>query len=92
MIADERHHDDIGPRRHLRDRKHVGELPVAHPMHDLDGEAMHFGQRGVGAADRKQRQQGEIARQGQQCADLAIHRRIHHASAMLQGISTPSTQ
>ena len=44
-------------------REHVGELPVGHPVLDLDRDAMHFGHGGIGAADRKQRHQREIARE-----------------------------
>jgi len=50
------------------------------------------GSRRIGAADREQRQQREIARERQQYADLARHPPHPPGDpAILQGISTPST-
>ncbi len=77
----------LGPGRHLRDREDVGELALAHPALHLDRNAMHFGHGGIGAADRKQRHQREIAGKRQQ--RVVLHRR-NHAIAMLSGTSTAS--
>jgi len=55
----------IGSRRELRERERVGELPVGQPMLHVDGITVHFGNRGVAAADGKQRQHREEARERQ---------------------------
>ena len=89
VVPDQGDDDDIRPRRNLCDREHVGELLVGHPAFHLDRQAMHLGDRGIGAADRKQRHQCEMAGKRQQRAGLVFHRRTQ-AIAMLSGISTAS--
>ena len=88
MISDQSHNDYVRSRRDLRNREAVGELPIAHPMHHLNRNAMHFRNRRVGAANRKQRQQCKIA--GQRDQRVVIHR-FTHANAMLTGASTANT-
>src|SRR5262245_26652578 len=88
MISDQRYNDDVRSGRDLRNREAVGELSIAHPMHHLDRNAMHFRNRRVGAADRKQRQQRKVA--GQRDQRIVIHR-FNHASAMLIGATTINT-
>ena len=65
VIADQRDDDDVGARRDLRDGEIVGELTVGHPVHDVDGDAVHLRDRRIGAADRKQRQQREMIQTAQ---------------------------
>ncbi len=80
----------FGPRSELRQREAVGELLVAQPMLDVDGEAMHFRHRRIAAADGKQRQHAEKAGERQERAVPGIHSRTH-AIAMLIGTMTAST-
>src|SRR6478672_117296 len=88
MISDQRHDDDVGPRRDLRNRETVGELPITHPMHHLDSDTMHFWNRGVRATNRKQRQQRKIACQ---CNQRVVIHLVIHAHATLIGASTAKT-
>src|SRR6266849_3433528 len=58
-IADQGHNQHIRPRRQLRYREHVGELLVGHPVLNIDRNAMHFGNGGIGAPHREQRHHPE---------------------------------
>src|SRR6185295_6095880 len=88
VVADQRDDDHVWPRRNLRNGKTIGELPIAHPVHHIDGDAMHFRNCRVGAADCEQRQQREITEQRDE--RVFVHRLIH-ARAMLIGASTAKT-
>src|ERR1035437_6208160 len=89
VVSDQSDDDDVRSGRYLRDREHVGELAVVHPMHHLDGNAVHFRDRRIGAADREQRQQREIA--GERGERGRVHR-LNHAKATLNGASPRNTQ
>src|SRR5262245_996824 len=92
MEADQGDENDVGAGRHLSDCEHVGKLTFAHPAADLDRLAVQLGHDRVGAADRQQRQDGELDRQRTQNAIL-FHRRHHnHAAAMLTGAAASTTQ
>ena len=56
-IADQGDDQDVRPRRQLRYRVDIGELPVGQPVLDVDRDPMHFRNGGIRAADRKQRHQ-----------------------------------
>src|SRR5581483_5623381 len=81
--------------RELRDRKHVGKLLVGQPVMHIDGDAMHLGDRGIGAADRKQRHQPEGCDQAENRIAIAVHDEarlcMRKVTARLIGIATSST-
>ena len=59
-------------------------------MHHLDRDAVHFRDRRIGAADREQRQQREIA---EQRGERTVVHRLNHANASeLTGASPRNTQ
>src|SRR5262249_31957595 len=74
----------------------VGKLLVRHPVPDVDGDALHFGDGGVGAADRKQRHQAKRPYQRPHRIGVRIHaafpRRTAKVMAMLTGIAASSTR
>ena len=81
--------------RDLRQREQIGELPVRHPMLHVDGEAVHFRHGRIGAADREQRQQREVAGEHGQLPAVGLHRGLQYwfatARAMLTGATMTST-
>src|SRR5262245_42453835 len=52
---------------------------------------MNFRHHRIGAAERKQRQNGKLNCQNGEHVGVGLHRRTHHASAMLAGTMTAST-
>ena len=95
-IADQRDDQHVRPRRELRDRKHIGELLVGHPVLHVDRDPVHFRNRGIRAADRKQRHQRRRSRPASRsgwCREFmpTTRRRITKLMAMLSGIATSNT-
>src|SRR6267154_3953948 len=81
--ADQADHEDIGAGRSLGEREQIGELRAAHPSVHLHDAAMHFGKHGDCAADRDQRQKGEIHRKLRE--RLLAHFARQRAAATLKG-------
>src|SRR6266853_651357 len=81
--ADEADHENIRAGRSLGEREQIGELRAAHPSVHLHDAAMHFGKHGDGAADRDQRQKGEIHRKLRE--GLLAHFALQRAAATLKG-------
>src|SRR6185312_4119108 len=77
--------------RELRKPEAVGELLVAHPVHHVDRDAVHFRNDRGAAADGKHRERCE--RRGQFGEYVPAHAgpRFSQAMAMLTGVSTTNT-